>query len=52
MHGVARGVTEWELGFLKSIGGRWHLSVRQQQCLRRIVDKTRNFARASGAQFT
>jgi hypothetical protein len=45
-------LTDWEKEFLKSISGRWHLSGRQQQCLARILDKTRAFARASGAQFT
>ena len=45
-------LTDWEREFLKSISGRWHLSGRQQQCLARIIDKARHFARASGAQFT
>jgi hypothetical protein len=45
-------LTEWEREFLKSISGRWHLSGRQTHCLDRIVMKTREFARASGATFT
>jgi hypothetical protein len=45
-------LTDWETGFLKSIAGRWSLSGRQRHCLNRIVDKCRDFARASGATFT
>ena len=45
-------LTDWERDFLRSISSRWYLSSRQEKCLARILEKSRNFARASGAQFT
>jgi hypothetical protein len=45
-------LTDWETDFLKSISSRWRLSGRQRHCLVRIIDKCRNFARASGAHPT
>jgi hypothetical protein len=45
-------LNDWEMEFLRSISGRWRLSGRQAHCLERILVKTRQYARASGAQFT